>query len=337
LKADETVALMRDAAPRASSGALERVRATSADEISSLIRELGFSADQSATVGNAWNQFRENEEWSTLLASIVTMVEMQRGHIDAAIPIWDDLDDGGLRGQFFYFYLFALCARGTIDFLRSAACPEHIIDSTMSVLAQLSRLHERKWRTFGIETGWWLIPFLRGELIQVGSLWFHNVNIGVGTLSPDPWFDEEEAAALGVGFRRGDQSIGIHIPQDAPFDPTRLDATFDEARQVIATMWPVSSRRLATCQTWMLDPQLNSYLPHDCNVLAFQRRFNVITSWAPTWADGDASIVEFVFRTPGVELEDLPRGTTLQRAVHDHIEHGDHWYVQPGWLDFDGG
>lgn len=334
--ADETIALMRDGAPPASTLVLERVRATTADQIVSLVRALGLPADQCATLGDAWNGFRDNDEWSSLLASLVTMVEMQRGHIDATIPIWDDLDDAGLWGQLFYFYLFALCAPGAMDFLRDAACPESVIDSTMSVLVQLSRLHEKKWRSFGVETGWWLLPILRGELIQVGSLWFHQVNLGVGSLSPDPWFNEEEADAMGVGFRRGDPSIGIHIPQDAALDPSTLDATFDEARRVIATMWPVSRRRLATCQTWMLDPQLAMYLSHDSNVLGFQRRFNVVSTWAPTWADGDSSIVEFVFRSPGVARAQLPRRTTLERAVHDHLERGGHWYVQPGWLDFDG-
>src|SRR5664280_76147 len=329
MSADETIALMRGAAPLASTVVLERVRSTTADEITSLVRALGFSDEQSATVGDAWNGVREDEEWSSLLASVVTMVEMQRRHIDAPIPIWDDLDDAGLWGRLFYFYLFALCAPGTMDFLRASACPANVIDLTMSVLAQLSRLHEKKRRSFGIETGWWLLPVLRGELIQVGSLWFHRVNLGVGNLSPDPWFDEEEAAALGVGFRRGDPSIGIHIPQDAALDPASLDATFNEARRVIATMWPVSSRRLATCQTWMLDPQLRSYLAHDSNVLAFQRRFNVMSMWAPTWAEGDSPIVKFVFSTPSVALGELPRGTPLERAVHDHIERGGHWYVQP--------
>jgi len=86
----------------------------------------------------------------------------------------------------------------------------------------------------------------------------------------------------------------------------------------------------------MLDAQLCTYLDPQSNLLAFQRRFHVISSWAPTWADGDASIIEFVFRTPGVELADLPRVTKLQRAVLDHIERGGHWFVQPGWLEFDG-
>ena len=336
MSADDTIALMRDAAPPPATDIVERVQETTADEIASCLRALGLSPEQSATVGDAWNDFRDNPEWSSLLASLVTMVEMQRGHIDATIPIWDDLDDAGLPGQFLYFYLFVLCAPGTIAFLRAAACPEGVIDLTMSVLVQLSALHEKKWQSLGIETGWWLFPILRGELIQVGSLWFHRVNLGVGNLSPDPWISDQEATTLGVGFRRGDPSIGLHIPQGAALDPATLDATFAHARQVITSMWPTSGRRLATCQTWMLDPQLMMYLAQDSNVLAFQRRFNVLTTWAPTWADGDSSIVEFAFRSPGVPLAQLPRDTTLQRAVHDHIEHGGHWFVQPGWLDFDG-
>jgi hypothetical protein len=336
MSAAETIALMRDAAPAAPRDVLERVRAATSHEFGSQLATLGFSAKQCAVVGGAWDGFRDDETWCSLLASLVSMVESQRGHIDATIPIWDDLDDAGPCGQLFYFYLYVLCAGGTRDFLRSGGCPESVIDLTMSVLKQLSSLHEKKWRSFGVETGWWLLPILRGELIQVGSLWFHQVNLGVGNLSPDPWFNDEEAAALGVGFRRGDASVGVHIPEGAALDPASLDATFDEARRVIGRMWPVSRRRLATCQTWMLDPQLALYLAHDSNILAFQRRFNVITTWAPTWADGNASIIEFAFRSPGVPFAELPVGTTLQRGVREHIERGAHWYVQPGWLVFDG-
>jgi hypothetical protein len=90
---------MRDGAPPASTLVLERVRATTAAQIASLVREFGLPVDQCATAGDAWNDFRDNDEWSSLLASLVTMVEMQRGHIDATIPIWDDLDDAGLPGR----------------------------------------------------------------------------------------------------------------------------------------------------------------------------------------------------------------------------------------------
>lgn len=334
--ADETIALMRDAAPAPSSDTMERIRSTTGAAIASFTRTMGLSDDQSAVVANTWDDFRDDERWTSLLASLVTLVEVQRGDIDAPVPIWDDLDDAGVFGRIFYFYLFALCAPGTIDFLTEAKCPATVIDLTMTVLRKLSTLHERKWRSFGVETGWWLFPVLRGELIQVGSLWFHRVNLGVGSLSPDPWFDDQQAARLGVGFRRGDPSIGIHIPQDTALDPTTLDATFEEGRRVIAAMWPTMGRRLATCQSWMLDPQLQSYLAHDSNIVAFQRRFHVISDWAPTWANGDDSIVEFAFRSPGTPLADLPRATTLQRAIHTHLERGGHWYVQPGWLDFDG-
>ena len=336
MSAEATIALMREAAPPPSADALNRVQRTTAEQIVSILTSYGFTAEQSRAVSEAWDGFRTNDRWSSLLAAIVTLIERQRGDIDEVIPIWDDLDDAGLEGRLFYFYVFVLCAPGASEFLRRAHCRDDVIDVTMSVLVQLSRLHEKKWHSFGIETGWWLFPFLRGELVQVGSLWFHRVNLGVGNLSPDPWFSDVEAADLGAGFRRGDPSIGLHIPEGAALDPESLDVTFEHARSVIAAMWPTTGRRLVTCQTWMLDPQLATYLAPDSNILGFQRRFHVVTKWAPTWADGDASITEFVFRTPGALLRDLPRTTTLQRAVHDHIESGGHWFVQPGWLEFDG-
>jgi len=82
-------------------------------------------------------------------------------------------------------------------------------------------------------------------MVQVGSLQFHRVNLGVGNLSPEPWYSIEESLERGVGFRRGDPSVGIHIPYGAALAPHDLDATFARAREVLSAMWRVNQRRLA--------------------------------------------------------------------------------------------
>lgn len=335
MSAEDTIALMRQTAPDATPSSVETLRSTSSREMASRVRELGFTSEQSTEIGGAWDSFRGDDAWVNLLASLATMVETQRGHIDDPIPIWDDLDDAGPNGRMLYFYLFALCLPGTVEYLRAMNCPARTVDATLATLRRLDNTHERKWRTLGVDAGWWVLPTLRGELIQVGSLQFHRVNLGVGNLSPKPWYDDEEAATRGVGFRRGDPSLGIHIPQGTALDPASLDATFAEARDVIGSMWPADARRLATCQSWMLDDQLAQYLAPTSNVLGFQRRFTLLPRWESA-ADANASIVEFVFRAPGVAHADLPRRTTLERAVLDHLACGGQWRLRPGWLDFDG-
>jgi hypothetical protein len=336
MSAELTVALMREFAPSPSKDSLDRVGATTREQVAAVVSGLGFSLAETSEVASTWDTFRVDEGWVTLLASLVTMIEAQRGDVDATIPIWDDLADAGPPGRLFYFYLYVLCAAGTIHFLEAANCRADVIDSTMATLRRLAVIHDRKWHTLGVDPGWWLIPILRGELLRVGSLEFHRVNLGVGTLSPDPWYSEEEVDALGVGFRRGDPSLGIHIPEGTAFDPASLDATFALAREVLGAMWPVDARRLATCQSWILDRQLIDYLGPTSNVLAFQRRFHLLPRCEPIGTDPNTEILEFVFRAPGVALTDLPRDTTLERAVLDHIAQGKRWRLQPGWLDFDG-
>jgi hypothetical protein len=315
-----------------SAHAVQRVRDHDVRDIERTLDEVGLHRVVIARAKAQWSQFRDDEEWVSLLASLVDWVERTRGDIDAPIPIWDDLDDAGESGRFFYFYLFSICYDSACAFLDTGGCPFDVIELTMSVMARHVGVHERKRGSVGVEPGWWLLPILRGEMVQIGSLQFHRVNLGVGNLSPEPWYSEEESQARGVGFRRGDPSIGIHIPYGAALAPDELDATFARAREVLGSMWPVNQRRLATCQTWLLDDQLTEFLDPASNIMGFQRRFTLLDGWY----DNDEETIGFIFQKAGVALDELPRDTSLQRGILDLLERGGHWRARPGWLDFDG-
>jgi hypothetical protein len=43
-------------------------------------------------------------------------------------------------------------------------------------------------------------------------------------------------------------------------------------------------------------------------------------------------MVEFIFNRPLSDLDSLPRDTTLQRAVVDHIRSGRVWTFRTGWF-----
>jgi hypothetical protein len=83
-----------------------------------------------------------------------------------------------------------------------------------------------------------------------------------------------------------------------------------------------------------MDTQLAEYLPATSNIIKFQRRFTEFTDrvradWAP---------LEHVFHrrfngpevTPSL-LDNLPRQTTLQRAIVTHLRQGHHWHNQTAW------
>ncbi len=327
-----TIASMRDFLPSPSVDVVTRVSRVASDELLDSLRELNVAQSAVDEIIGHWDEFRADESWTTLLAALVSLIEEQMGDHDAPLPIWDDLDDAGASGRLLYCYLFAITWRDTQVFLRRAGCPDAIVERTMSSLSRHVGIHTRKWDTVGLDAGWWMLPVLRGELLQIGSLQFHRATLGVCSLTPRPWYNEHDAKMRGPGFRYGDASVGIHIPDTTDLSKNALDATFDEARDVIGALWPVHQRRIATCQSWMLDSQLEEFLAPSSNILGFQRRFTPL----PAWIVDDGDIVEFVFRRPGVALRDRPQTTTLERAVVALIESGRHWRVPPCWTDFDG-
>ena len=327
-----TLSLMGRFAGPAPSEVVERVRATSPIELAIALDRLQLAKSDVIELAGHWDDFRAEPTWVHLLASLVSTVERQRGDVDAPIPVWSDLDEAGVSGRLFYFYLFALCAEGLEGLLSSEGFPAPIIERTMGLLARKLAIHQRKWGTLGVDAGWWTMLALRGELIHVGSLQFHRETLGVGSLSPHPWYSENDVASRGVGFRRGDSSLGIHIPDGTDLSPVRLDATFDEARHVLGRSWPATQRRLATCQSWMLDDQLAKYLGDGSNILGFQGRFTML----PAWIENNEDALEFVFRSPQTRFEQLPRATSLQRAIIDIVERAGHSRIRTGWIDFDG-
>jgi hypothetical protein len=326
------MAAMRAFFPPASSESVAIVRETTGDELEATLATLKLRPERIDEVVGNWLEFRRDDEWVGLLGACLTMLELDRGFFDAPLPIWPDLDDAGPNGRLFYFYVFALDYPRALAFLEESATPARVIDATMDVLARHAATHERKWGTLGIDAGWWMLPVLRGELLQIGVLKFHRLTLGVGSLSPSPWLSDDDAAARGPGFRRGDALIGLHIPEGADLAPAALDLTFTDARRVLGNLWPVSERRLVTCQSWMMDERLRDYLDGETNLVRFQRRFNML----PLWRDDDDDVLDFVFRSPGVALADLPQTTRLERAIVEVLQRGEHWHSPIGWLDFDG-
>ncbi|MGA7834882.1 MAG: acyltransferase domain-containing protein [Acidimicrobiales bacterium] len=332
MSAADVISAMRAFLPFASSEAEAIVRDTSSSTLAATLETLKLREDQIAEVVGHWDEFRGDEEWVSLLGACLTMLEVDRGSYDAPLPIWPDLDDADPCGRLFYFYLFAVDYPRALAFLERSATPPRIIDATMEVLSRHAATHERKWGTLGVDAGWWMLPILRGEILQIGVLKFHRLTLGVGSLSPSPWLSDDEAAARGPGFRRGDALIGLHIPQGADLSPAALDLTFTDARRVLGNLWPVEERRIATCQSWMMDERLGDYLDDETNLVSFQRRFTIM----PLWRDDDDDVLDFVFRCPGVALADLPRTTRLERAIVEVLQRGEHWHSPVGWLDFDG-
>lgn len=309
---------------------LEGLRSIDAVTMGSLLGELMLGSEVVVELREHWDDLRRSARWLSLLAAMDARIDRDRGDIDAPIVIWDDLDDVGESGRLVVFYLVAIQLRKMFAHHERVGVPRDVSLATLGALARHAETHSLKHATTGIDAAWWMQPILRGEILQIGSLKFHLVHLGVGTLSPSPWLDEREATARGEGFRRGDLSLGVHIPARIDLSARALDETFARAREVLARVWPCPTRRLATCQSWMMDERLDAALGETSNVVGFQRRFTLIDPYA----DDVDQVRYFVFAESAGSL-DGARLSRVQRVIHDVLSRGDAWHNRTGWLDFD--
>jgi GNAT-like C-terminal domain/N-acyltransferase N-terminal domain len=178
--------------------------------------------------------------------------------------------------------------------------------------ADLGLTDEESWRTLrdlprharldrilheepGLRKEWWVELAFSGKICELGRLQFE----------------------LRDGY------LAIHIPEEGgPLAPAAVDASLARARE----LFPHSAE--ARCSSWLLDPQLRELLPSGSNIVAFQLRFEPTGESRP----GDADVLEFVFHTLEPDLDALPRETTLERLLGDHLRGGGHLRTDTGTL-----
>jgi hypothetical protein len=150
--------------------------------------------------------------------------------------------------------------------------------------------------TPGLRTGWWVELAFSGKLFQLGRLQFEPRD----------------------GF------LSLHIPEEGgPLTPQGVDASLARASE----LFPEHTE--ARCRSWLLDPQLAGLLPATSNIVAFQRRFELLR---PGGVE-DARVLEFVFHTLEPDLDALPQETALQRAIVAHLRSGGHFFDPEGTLE----
>jgi hypothetical protein len=174
--------------------------------------------------------------------------------------------------------------------------------------------------------GFWDWLRYTGWLYQVGRLQVTLLQLRLHPKEAGPlfWYDDETAARLNLPFRIGDPALSIHVPANETLSPEACEASIARMR----TGFP--GRRVAVCTSWLLDDQLTEYLPADSNIVAFQRRFQLV----PGARDDEEFMLRSVFGADRPkEIDALPRDTRLQRAVVDHLRAGKHWRLRTGWFE----
>jgi len=234
----------------------------------------------------------------------------------------------GPPGRCFPVHLFLATLPATAEWLVQRGIPPEESSAIFTDLGRHMAIYRRVYGETGVDEPFWLLTHLRGLIYEFGRLQYNLLRVEGGWLSPRCWYDDGQVTTLGTGFQPGDDAVGVHIPEGGPLTPEACADSLADARAFFGRYFPSPTRRLAICESWLLDDQLTDYLPADSNIIQFQRQFTLVPAWLP----GDKDVVQFVFRRAVGDLAGVPQRTVLQRAIVSHLQAGSHWRLRCGWL-----
>lgn len=266
---------------------------------------------------------RPGAELWPLLERYTGLLVEGMGDIDLPPPPPPPLPEelGDLR-RYFPVYVLLAALPHVRRYHRERGIPQRISWLTLADLGRNMARHRRRHGTGGLDLLSWLVLHFRGALYQLGRLQYQRARLNevLG----------RAVAEAGLPCGPGDPALNIHIPgRFGPLSPRACEESLAAAARFFAAHFPEERHTVATCHSWLLDGQLAGYLPAESNILAFQRRFRTV---AVPQHDDDSEILRHVFVRVPESLDDLPTGTTLERAVVDHLRGGGHWYGVSGWL-----
>ncbi len=220
-----------------------------------------------------------------------------------------------------YFFVFALLAAvpDALEYHRSVGVDDARSRATFADFGLHLRVFRRTFDRGGLHVQSWFRLHFTGLLYDLGRLQFNR-----GTFDVDP----DDARAARAPIEAGAFCLHAHIPAAGPLRPAEVAASFATAIPFFAEHFPDEPYPVATCGSWLLDPQLADYLPADSNIVRFGRLFTLVG----VGRDGDEDMQNFVCRKPGSPIDALPQRSALERAAVEHWRRGRHWAVCTGWV-----
>ncbi len=234
-------------------------------------------------------------------------LEARVGHLDHPWPrVLADLPDEPGRPMGLLPLLSLVTSADAVRRFHAArGVPPADSASGLRDLGQQVAVHRRTYGEFGLHTQGWLVCVWSGAYFWLGRLAFNLMRLD------------------------GRWVIDTHIPESGPLTVESVDESFARARDLFGRHFADLPAEAFRCHSWLLDPRLAEVLPEESNIVRFQRRWQLYGD--PAAGDDDA--VFFVFRRRDTSPDSrsrLPRDTTLQRAILDHIEAGGHWQLRHG-------
>lgn len=132
-----------------------------------------------------------------------------------------------------------------------------------------------------------------------------------------------------LALAKGDTVLDVHIPEGGKMTHEHCIASYGRAIAFAQASFPETPFKAFVCSSWLLAPQFSQLLPADANIVRFQRHYCV----TPIRADESQTLERvFGFGTKLADLPRLPRETSLQRIVYDHLAAGGRIHGAAGFV-----
>jgi hypothetical protein len=298
-------------------------------DLSGLLNDLGFDPDDIAGTIAMSRTILDDPACSEAVGEQADWLTSQLGvflHQPDGAPIQAEQPPAtrmvsGRRPCLIHLLAFIATTHNVRAFHANRGVPHDISQATLADLGRQVSIHRRVFGSIGLQTYGWMSLHWTGQLYQLGRLQFD-----LGRVDPT----SQWARALPDNVAPGDWVLGVHIPEAGPLDDAAVGASLSDVRPFLETYFPEVSATMQRCFSWMLDPYLRYVLPNS-NITRFQNLFTP----DGLFEDNNEDILYFVFRRRGIDdLDQLPRETSLQRAVLDRIKAGGSWQNRQGWRAF---
>jgi hypothetical protein len=115
-----------------------------------------------------------------------------------------------------------------------------------------------------------------------------------------------------------DPSLAVHIPATGPMDHALCAESFSRAGSFFAAHFPEYRYRAFTCESWLLNLDLEKILLPESNIVRFLKEWYLY----PSPGANPQQTYDRVFGDVNIDLSKAPRTTSLQKAVSGFLEKG---------------
>ncbi|MCL1792766.1 MAG: acyltransferase domain-containing protein [Oscillospiraceae bacterium] len=208
-------------------------------------------------------------------------------------------------------FLFTLAIEDMEKLYRQKNIPRDVLLETIGDLGVWIQRHYDWFGEWGFSQHGWVMGHLRAKIFKLGRLQFEPKKL-----------DKLPPAELNLNLKQGDPILNVHIPRGGRLDENACLKSFESAERFFPDVLGYDFAAFG-CFTWLFDPNFESLLPPDSNILKFQKMFELFPGEEGYWG------LDYVFVNITKEnIKDAPKDTAFRKNLAEHLLAGGK--MQPG-------